>query len=336
MYVIGTGMVTSVGPSSASSCAAMRAKVAGFAEVPYTDISNEPVVGAPVSFVQSLSKGIVRLVDLAVPALKECCQAIPQSEVARTPLLLALADSSRPSTIAEPVQVLRELKRRVGVEFGEDSCVLPYGAIGGAIALQHAQMLIEKRGARYCIVGGVDSFLDQRQLRWLERGRRLKRPNQPDGLIPGEAASFVLVSAKPPQRDASAAVIGIGTSSSSPDDKSQPRAASIVSAMRTAIANAGVSTSQIRVEITDLTGERDLAVDHAIAVTRTFIDPQPKLHYWHMAMSLGSVGAASIPCAVTWALQAAVRGYAPGVCAMCTSISEPSAKGAVLVALQGH
>jgi 3-oxoacyl-[acyl-carrier-protein] synthase-1 len=327
-------MVTSVGSSSASSCAAMRAKVAGFTEVPYKDISNEPVVGAPVTFVQSNSKGIVRLVDLAVPALRECARFLPRSEIESTPLLLVLADSARPGVPERPAEVLEEIGRRIGVSFGEDSRVFPYGAIGGAIALQHARRLIGQRRIRWCIIGGVDSFLDQRQLRWLEHGRRLKRPNQPDGMIPGEAASFVLVGATPVNQDVCVAVMGIGVSKTPADDRSQPRAADIVSAMRGAIADAGVSLSDVGFEITDLTGERDMAVDHALAITRTFVDPQPQLRYWHMAMSLGSIGAASIPCAMAWALQSSLRGYAQGVCAMCTAISEASAKGAVVVALQ--
>jgi 3-oxoacyl-[acyl-carrier-protein] synthase-1 len=336
MYLIGTGMVTPVGSSAASSCAALRAKVSGFSEVPYTDISNEPVVGAPVTFVASNAKGLVRLVDLAAPALQECASFLPSGEMAKTPVLLVIADAARPSVSKRPSDLLVALEARLGVSFAPGSSVFPHGAVGGVIALRHARALIEERKAHNCIVGGVDSFLDQRQLRWLERSRRLKRPNQPFGLIPGEGAGFVVLSATPVDGHARVSVIGIGAAHTAPEDRSRPRAGEIVDAMRAAVTAAGISTSDIGFEITDLTGEREMAVDHALAVTRTFIEPQPKLHSWHMAMSLGSVGAASVPCALAWTMQSNMRGYAPSAHAMCVAISEVSTKGAIVVALQGR
>ena len=49
MYVIDAGMTTCVGSRDAdASCAAFRCRVSGFAELPYKDLRNTPVVGAPV------------------------------------------------------------------------------------------------------------------------------------------------------------------------------------------------------------------------------------------------------------------------------------------------
>ena len=334
MFILGAGMITAVGLSAPSSCAAMRARISRFVEVPYTDRRNEPVVGAPVRQVSSTAKGSSRLVDLAAPALLECASAVPAAELTSVPVLLGIAGGARPAARHHPVELVDSLRARTGLSFAPERVIFADGAMAAVKALAHARMLLRERRARWCIAGGVDSFLDQRQLRWLEDNRRLKRPNEPDGVVPGEAACFILLGASTVAGSRRAAVTGIGAEMTTPDGPPRLRGADVVSAMRAALRDAGIRTSDVAVLITDMTGERDLGVDHALAVARTFTEFQPRLHYWHTAMSLGSVGAASTFCALAWAAESARRGYAPGAHAMCLSVSETTGKGAALVSLE--
>ena len=46
MYLGAIGMVCSVGFSAAATCAAIRAEIAMFHELPYKDRNREPIVGA--------------------------------------------------------------------------------------------------------------------------------------------------------------------------------------------------------------------------------------------------------------------------------------------------
>jgi 3-oxoacyl-[acyl-carrier-protein] synthase-1 len=333
LYIVGSGMVTSLGSNTVTTCAAMRAKLANFIEVPYTDIRGEAIVGAPVSCVTSSEKGHQRLVDLALPAFLECLAHLPAGEISNTPIVTAVSDASRQHESQIQRDFLAALQARVSVPFSPESLVFREGAMGGVSAIKLAETILAERKSRWCIVGGVDTFLDQSQLRLLERRGRLKRPSQPDGLIPGEAACFILLDSEPDRAGVCASVIG-AASVVSVQDGSVPRATDIVSAFRGAIRNAGIRSSDISTTITDMTGERDMGVDHALAITRTFTEPQPGLNYWHSAMSLGSVGAASIPCALAWAEQSALRGYAQGAHTMCSSISEPGGKGAIIVRFQ--
>lgn len=333
LFLIGAGMVTAVGSTALSSCAAIRSGLAGFREVPYTDIQNAPVVGAPVQFIRSEFKGFHRLVDLAAPALIECAALIPSDEIAATALLLCVADASRPPLYPNDRLFLRSLQERTGLSFSSQSHVIPAGALSGVIALERAQIILATAAARYCIIGGVDTYLDSPHIRWLQRSQRLKRPNNPDGLIPGEAAGFVALGDTDPSSSAPVRVVGIGLVDSrrTAAIDGAVRGTDITSAMRTSLERAGVADKEIAFEVTDMTGERDQGVDHAIAVTRTFTESRPRLHYWHPAMSLGTVGAAALPCAMGLVWASAVGSYAPGSYAMCVSVSEQFGKGAAVL-----
>ena len=48
MHLISAGLVCSVGLSAAAACAAMRAGIAMFEELPYADNRGQPIVGAVV------------------------------------------------------------------------------------------------------------------------------------------------------------------------------------------------------------------------------------------------------------------------------------------------
>ena len=57
-------MVCSVGLNAASACAAMRAGIANFVELPYHDNQGEPIIGAPVPGIPFDLKRTERLVEL--------------------------------------------------------------------------------------------------------------------------------------------------------------------------------------------------------------------------------------------------------------------------------
>ena len=336
MNLVAAGMVTAVGASAPASCAAIRAKIAGFEELPYADIRNRPVIGAPVRFIDSDSKGVERLTDLAVPALRECMESLHQADLPDTALLLGLGEISRPGVHCRPEVILRSIQSRLGFRLSTQSRAIAGGGVSTISALQIARLLFERRLVKWCVVGGVDSFLEREQLRWLEQIHRLKRPNNPDGLIPGEAACFVVVGPSSGSDD------GIGVTGMSVQPTAQvsestgtlPRGTELTAAMRNSMTEASIASIDVGVEITDMTGERDMGVDHAIAVTRTFTEPRERLHFWHLGMSVGSIGAASMGCAMGLARAARLRGFFPGRHAMCVALAEASAKGAVIISLR--
>ena len=67
------------------------------------------------------------------------------------------------------------------------------GNTGVAEALVKAFIDLEKRITQVAIVGGVDSFLDEETLYWLENTGILKTPKNPVGVSPGEGCSLLML-----------------------------------------------------------------------------------------------------------------------------------------------
>lgn len=67
------------------------------------------------------------------------------------------------------------------------------GHAGPAAALRRAEELIAARTCSRVLVAAVDSLLDPLSLAWLAADDRLRGPETPDGIAPGEAAACWLV-----------------------------------------------------------------------------------------------------------------------------------------------
>jgi hypothetical protein len=67
------------------------------------------------------------------------------------------------------------------------------GHAAPAAALLRADELIASRACRRVLIAGVDSLLDPLSLAWLASTDRLRGPETPDGVAPGEAAACWLV-----------------------------------------------------------------------------------------------------------------------------------------------
>jgi hypothetical protein len=81
------------------------------------------------------------------------------------------------------------------------------GHAGPAAALQRAEELIAARTCRRVLIAAVDSLIDAHSLAWLAAANRLRGPETPDGVAPGEAAACWLVG---PPDPAALAQVGAG------------------------------------------------------------------------------------------------------------------------------
>ena len=71
MYLASTGLLSPIGLDAEATCAAMRAGIAAFAELPYRDNSGDAVVGASVPGLDPKLNREDRLVELLAPVLDE-------------------------------------------------------------------------------------------------------------------------------------------------------------------------------------------------------------------------------------------------------------------------
>ncbi len=327
--VVASGMVTAVGFDSPSTCAAIRSGLSAAAETLFIDDGGEPLIGSAVQF-ETPVRGFEKLVRLIVPAIAECLAAattIPADEI---PLILLLPERGRPGL---PMDLERrlgvEVEARLGLRFHRDSVVHCAGRIGIAHGLRAAEHLLHDGGRPACIVAGVDSLLTGPALAALEIKERLLTSRNSNGFIPGEAGTAVLIMPAGRTRAAELQCLGIGwgTEKSTVESEKPLRADGMVEAIRTGLADAGVTYDDLSYRLVDVSGEQYGFKEAALAVGRTLRKVKPTFPIWHPAECVGEVGAAIGPCMLGVALAAARKGYAPGKGALCQFTSDDGARG---------
>src|SRR5581483_2530137 len=100
------------------------------------------------------------------------------------------------------------------------------------------------------------------------------------------------------------------------------RADGMVQAFKAAFGDSNRSMADVDYRITDSNGEQYAFKEAALAVTRTLRVRKEAFEIWHPADCVGEVGAAIGPCALSVALAAVRKNYAPGENPLCHLSSE--------------
>lgn len=184
---------------------------------------------------------------------------------------------------------------------------------------------------------GVDSLLNAAAIHHFGgdlhgRGRRLLGPSQPNGFIPGEAATAVLLDA--PSGEHSGVEIrghGLAEEPATIDTGEILRADGLIKAIRTASERGGVAAHETAWRVTSLSGEDYFFREAALAMTRAFEQTVADHPLWHPAGHIGEVGAAIGGAVVVQAHQAMRRGHAPGATALCHLSDDGPTRAAFLL-----
>jgi 3-oxoacyl-[acyl-carrier-protein] synthase-1 len=175
------------------------------------------------------------------------------------------------------------------------------GADGGLAALAYAAALVAEGRAEVCLVGGVDSLRDIELLHWLEGLGRLKGPEAPCGLVPGEGAAFLLVCAPSLARRARLAPLAriaapVEALEPNPWYEGRPCLGEGLTRALHGALEAGLAQGA-RAEVTwgDLNGEPWRADEWGYAYLRTAERHGEPLRLRHPAEALGDLGAATGP-----------------------------------------
>ncbi len=193
-------MVCSVGLTAASACAAMRAGIAKFDELPYLDNLGEPIIGATVAGLDVHLRRKNRTLQILVSAIRNCLSANHSFELENIPLLVCVAGpETRNGSACDTHSMLAETQLKLGVRFHPElSQAVTKGHTAGFEALQITRRLLQYRNVEACLVCGVDSFCNANSLLWLEENERLKTRHNSNGVIPGEAGAAIFVHRQPP------------------------------------------------------------------------------------------------------------------------------------------
>ena len=338
MYISATGMACPVGLNAEAACAAMRAGIANFSELPYLDNRGQPIIGAMIPGLDSGRFFADRLLELLTAALQECMQKSSHLNWNEVPLLVGLPERERPCGNAAPLAaVVSRVEQALDVRFHPRfSQAFFSGHVACFEALRAARSFMKEPPISTCLVCGADSYVNASSLLWLDQHWRLKTDENCDGVIPGEAAAAVLVERAPAKRSQSGlcvAGLGFGFEKAGVLADEPLLALGLAKAARMALAEAGLGLHDIDFRLSDVSGESYGFKEQALMLGRVLrVHKEEGLELWHCAENIGDVGAAASLVHLIIALHAFAKAYAPGYRAICFASAVPGERAsAVLV-----
>ncbi|MEX1365615.1 MAG: hypothetical protein AB1Z98_20980 [Nannocystaceae bacterium] len=284
-------------------------------------------------------RGWERLVGLATSALVEVGEKLAASGPWLRPIdvVLALPELRPGWTQQDADRVVWSLGQLVVPNLGPLRVVQGARGHAGALAeIESAAHLIERGASELCIVGGVDSYFDERTIEWLQRNGQLALEDIPIGFSPGEAAAFVALmsptAARATARPSLASLVGACTAQEHQRIKTDTinKGEALTTAVARAAADAG-GVEPIDTIYCDINGERYRSEEWgfvALALSHVCRDPTT---YELPSAAWGDVGAASGALFVALAVAGWQRSYARGPRALLWAGSEGGLRAAVVL-----
>ena len=340
------GAISPVGASGEQTCASIRAGITRFSEhVWFEGTPNDPewderlpLTAASVETLDPFIDGEERLMQLAIPALTEILKnaKLKRAHLKKCALLLALPQTDTGTkSLKLGAEFVRTLCKRTGLDHFATISTSQAGHAGVFILLEQAAKLLNDGSIDFCIVGGIESYLLEERLDFLDQNRRIRTDRNVDGFIPGEAAAMVLL-----ERRVSAEQRGMPVSAtiSSAVFENEPQTihsdrASTGAGLATVLSRVFTTGAASRAEwiYCDLNGESYRAFEWGVIRSRcsTLLGDMRKLV--HPADCVGDVGAATGALLLACAQQAFKRGYAAAHEALLWVGSDSGLRSALIV-----
>jgi 3-oxoacyl-[acyl-carrier-protein] synthase-1 len=332
MTILNSGLVTSVGLSAPTACAAIRAAITNHTETRFMS-NGEWMLGAQVPLEHSW-RGRAKLVRMLAMAVRECIAPFGAPAPKAMPLLLCVAEPARPGRLdGLDTALLGELSQAVGIEVHPDwSGTISKGRVGVAVALGRARQLMYEHNVSHVLVAAADSLLVGPTLTGFEAEGRLLTPQNSDGFVPGEAAGAVMLARTPgagPRLDCLG--IGYGVEPSATNPNVPLRSDGLTEAIKQSLADAGCAMHDLDFRITDNSGEQYYFKEAALALSRTMRQRKEEFDIWHPADCIGETGAVIGIAALAVALASSRKAYAPGPSMLCHLGSDIGERAAIVL-----
>jgi len=339
MQIVSTGLVCPVGLNAEASCAAMRAGISAFEELPYCDNDGEPIMGAIVPGLTMDSRHFEkRLIAMLAAAVAECLAKVPEIATEKVPVLVGLAETDRPGFPASLAgTIIGKLQNSLDIMFhAELSRVIPTGHTSGFEALAIAREILKNDEVTACVVCGVDSYIRAGSLLWLDEHWRLKTEENSDGVIPGESASAVLVTDKRLIEDiTNIQVVGLGFAHEEINVLSEEPllGLGLSESLRSAFVDARIGFGEIDFRFSDVTGESYGFREQMLTLSRVMrVRREESIPIWHCSEFIGDIGAAVGVCQLIMAYQAFNKEYIPGEAGICYTSAVLGSRAVVILA----
>lgn len=314
LAITSVGMVTGVGLSAPASCAAIRCGIDNFQDTRFMDSYGEWIVGSAVPL-ENTSWGRCKLIKMAAASIKECLQGNADIYPRKTPLLLCLAEPSRPGRdINDDRQLFLDIGEELNLTFHEESRIIAEGRVSIATTFEVARKLIHERSLSHIIAVATDNLMVGSSLAYCEEQELLATSANSDGFIPGEAAA-ALVLESPANNSTSELCchgLGFGIEAAHVNSGEPLKAEGLYSAIKEALVDAGIDESLLEFKIADVSGGQYYFKEASLAFSRIDRTRRKEFDIWHPAECVGEVGAA-IGFIMIGVLKAACeKGYSKG------------------------
>lgn len=328
--IVSAGVVSAVGLSWSSYCAAMRAGLDGFRETDYFDEVGQPLLGARISDewlglseagVASVHGGVTRMATMAVRAAREAAGSAGGLVAGRCAFLLLASDPGRAGYSAEELRdCFNACEQSIGHRFHPASAILPWGVAGLAAAFERARASLELPDVEHVMLLGVDTLLEAADIQRHLSQRRLLSSQQSDGFISGEASAALVLKrwnaeSTPPDhqpvlvlRGAAEALEPASLESGEPN-----HGKGLASALRIALSQAGLHAHEINHRLDTSAGESFFMDESTYAWSRVLREREPRGYSEPLVGAhVGLCGAAHGPLAVALALDMVRKGWGSG------------------------
>jgi 3-oxoacyl-[acyl-carrier-protein] synthase I len=333
-----TGLVTSVGYTSAQSCAAFRSKLTNPSETRFIDSGGRWIMAHQVALHQPW-RGLSKLAKMAAMAIEEALQGVERSIWDQLPMLLCVAETERPGRMdGLDDKLFVMIQDELGARFAKSSAIVAQGRVGVAVALLQARQLMAQKLAGQVLVVAADSLISWPTLSHYEREDRLLTEQNSNGFMPGEGAGALLVSAAQDKSAAGALIctgIGFGKEAAHIDSGEPLRADGLAQAIRAALADAQIEMHDIDFRIVDLSGEQYYFKEAALALSRTLRKRKEEFDIWHPAECTGEVGAVAGISLLANADAACRKGYTKGPAIVAHMANDAGPRAALTLQWRG-
>ena len=200
LCIISNGLRSPTGLSAAMSIANV---LAGISRISRTetiiDKSFKPVSLGIAEYIGQSVPNTARFIDLLIPSIKEAIQVLidHQALPEKLPLLLGLP-RERPglerTLESELALALSHLESQVGIGILPEFIRRDHDA--GMVGFIKAEEICQSNPNDFVLVAGIDSFVSEETIAWLEQSQQLNCTGNKFGFTPGEAAACCLVCAE--------------------------------------------------------------------------------------------------------------------------------------------
>lgn len=330
-----TGLVTSVGLTAPSACAAIRAKITNPSETRFIDSNGQWIMAHEVPLEQPW-RGLSKLARMAAMAIEECLEDIPQDTWRQIPLLLCVAEHDRPGRLAGlDDQLFIDIQQLLGANFSPDSSIVAHGRASMVVALAAADKLLQQKKCTHVLVAAADSLLTWPTLSVYEKADRLLTEKNSNGFMPGEAGGAVLLGLPSNNIELRCTGIGFAIEKAHLESGEPLRADGMSAAIKQALTDAGHQMHDMDYRITDISGEQYYFKEAALAVSRTMRQRKEEFDIWHPAECTGETGAASGLAMLAVTDVACRKGYTMGPRIMAHMANDSGQRAAAVLEFAG-